>query len=211
VSKFLTLVVGAAAASLIIAGPAIGLPARGAGKTPTGLPPITPVASVNLPEYLGKWFQVAAIPEIFEAACVKDATADYTLAADGNLSVANDCTTRNDGIYEVTGEARSDNAPADSTLTVSFIDFFGLKFFSATPNYDIIGLDPSYQWAVVASPNRLSAFILSRTPTLTSPQVAITQAVLSDNEINPCFLQVTVQDGGATSPTQYCRATELGE
>jgi apolipoprotein D and lipocalin family protein len=107
----------------------------------------------------------------------------------------------------VTGEARPDNPPDDSTLSVSFLDFFGLKFFSATPNYDIIGLDPDYQWAVVVSPNLLSAFILSRDPTLSAAEIATTQSILSDNGINPCRLRFTVQDGGASAPTRYCPAT----
>jgi apolipoprotein D and lipocalin family protein len=170
------------------------------------LAPVTPVPSVNIPQYLGKWFQIAAIPAVYELACAKDATANYTLAADGNLSVANDCTTRSGGVYQVTGEARPDNPPADSTLSVSFLDLFGVKFFAATPNYEVIGLDPGYAWAVVASPNHLSAFVLSRTPALAAEQISTTQAILRANGFDPCWLRSTVQDGGATAAVPYCPA-----
>jgi apolipoprotein D and lipocalin family protein len=193
----------ALAAVIIASGALAGTAAAAVQSVST----VTPVTSVDLPQYLGNWFQIAAIPLIFEAACAKDATATYTLAADGDLSVANNCTTSSGGDYQVTGEARPDNPPGDSTLSVSFLDFFGLKFFSATPNYDIIGLDPDYQWAVVVSPNLLSAFILSRDPTLSAAEIATTQSILSDNGINPCRLRFTVQDGGASAPTRYCPAT----
>lgn len=172
--------------------------------------PLTPVPSVNLNQYVGRWFQIATIPAIFEAVCAKDDTANYTFAADGNISVANDCTTRTGTDDQVTGEGRPDNAPADSTLSVSFIDFFGAKFFAPTPNYVIIGLDPAYQWAIVASPNRLTAFVLARSPTLTPSQIATTQQILSSNGISPCELQLTVQDGGAPSPIPYCHAALPG-
>lgn len=167
-------------------------------------PPVTPVPSVNLQRYLGKWYQIAAIPLFFEKICAKDDTANYTLAADGNVSVANNCTTTAGGDYDVTGEALVDNAPADSELSVSFIDLFGLKFFPTTPNYDIIGLNPGYRWAVVVSPNRLSAFILSRTPSLSAASISATQSILSANGFNPCKLEVTVQDGGASAAVPYC-------
>jgi apolipoprotein D and lipocalin family protein len=190
----------ALAAAIIASGALAGTAAAAVPSAPK----VTPVASVDLSQYVGNWFQIAAIPLIFEAGCVKDSTARYTIAADGNLSVANNCTTSSGGDYEVTGEGRPDNAPADSTLSVSFLDFFGIKFFAPTPNYDIIGLDPDYQWAVVVSPNLLSAFILSRTPALTADQIATTQSILAANGLNPCRLRFSVQDGGASTPARYC-------
>jgi apolipoprotein D and lipocalin family protein len=165
---------------------------------------ITPVSSVDLTQYKGKWFQIAALPAIYEAVCRKDDTANYTFAADGNISVANNCTTVFGGDYAVTGEARPDNAPADSELSVSFIDLFGLKFFTKVPNYNIVGLDPNYQWAVVVSPNNTGAFVLSRTPALDPSIEAQTQAILQANGYNPCTLKFTVQDGGATAALPYC-------
>jgi apolipoprotein D and lipocalin family protein len=198
--RFLT--VGAVATTLTAAGFA-GVASSAAASTS----PVTPVASVNLTDYLGAWYQIADIPLIFEDSCAKDAMANYTLAADGNVSVSNTCSTTTGGTYDVTGEAKIDNAPADSSLTVSFIDLFGDKFFNPRPNYDIIGLDPDYQWAVVVSPNRLSAFILSRTPALTSTQITDTEAALTSNGFNPCRLEVTPQDGGLTTAVKYCDAS----
>ncbi len=191
----------AAAAMTIMLGTA------GVASAATTPPPITPVPSINLQQYLGSWYQIAAIPAIYELVCAKDATANYTLAADGNISVANDCTRRNGTVDQVTGEAQPDNPPDDSTLSVSFIDLFGLKFFSPTPNYEIIGLDPGYAWAVVVSPDYRSAFILSRTPALSAAQIATTQSILTANGFDPCRLRVTVQDGGASAAVPYCTAT----
>jgi apolipoprotein D and lipocalin family protein len=175
-----------------------------ASAADAAIAPVTPVANVNLQRYLGRWYQIAAIPLFFERICAEDDTANYTIAADGNVSVANNCTLTTGGDYDVTGEGLVDNAPANSEISVSFIDLFGLHLFPKTPNYDIVGLDPGYRWAVVVSPNRLSAFVLSRTPRLGAAATSATQAILSANGFNPCRLEVTVQDGGASAPVPYC-------
>ncbi|KYH44986.1 lipocalin family protein [Branchiibius sp. NY16-3462-2] len=185
----------AAASALLFAG---GTVTASAAPAPT-----KPVASVDLSRYLGQWYQVAAIPQWFSLQCAKDSTATYTANADGTVGVRNACTTYWGSSSVVTGKAKVQNAPANSELAVSFFKLFGQQIYTGT-NYQVIGLGAAYDWAVITDPARSSAFVISRTPAITSAQKATVQSVLSANAIDPCRLQVTPITGGETKAATFC-------
>ncbi|SOD72313.1 apolipoprotein D and lipocalin family protein [Jatrophihabitans sp. GAS493] len=165
---------------------------------------VQPVASVDLTRYVGSWYQVAAIPQIFEVQCAANSTAVYTARSDGTVGVDNTCTTWWGSVSQVLGVARIENKPANSVLTVSFLNLFGQQLFFGGPNYEIVGLDSGYRWAVVVSPDRGSAFVLSRTPALSSAATAAVRAVLTRNGISPCALMTTPQAGGIGVSKKFC-------
>lgn len=165
--------------------------------------PTKPVASVDLSRYVGSWFQLAAIPAIFEVQCARNSKANYAANADGTVAVTNTCKTWFGTTSSVTGKAKVQNTPANSELAVSFFKLFGQQIYTGT-NYQIIGLGSAYDWAVVTDPGRSSAFVLSRTPTLTDAQTATVKSILRDNSIDPCRLKVTPQTGGASRSVAYC-------
>lgn len=49
--------------------------------------PPTPVEAVDLQRYLGRWYEIAALPNFFQRKCVRDTTADYRLRDDRLLTV----------------------------------------------------------------------------------------------------------------------------
>ncbi|MDQ8046179.1 MAG: lipocalin family protein, partial [Patulibacter sp.] len=105
------------------------------------------------------------------------------------------------------GKARILDTTTNAQLQVSFIDVFGTWVYpGSTPNYVVVGLDPGYGWAVVGDPARSSAFVLSRTASLTATQRSQVTAALVKNGFDPCSLQVTPQTGGATTAGQFCAA-----
>ena len=53
-------------------------------------PPRT-VDHVDLERYMGRWFEIAALPNYFQRHCVRDTTADYSLRDDGTIAVTNRC------------------------------------------------------------------------------------------------------------------------
>ncbi|WP_018654706.1 lipocalin family protein [Actinomadura flavalba] len=177
--------VGAVAAAATVAG-------AGAASAEA---PVPPVASVDVPRYLGTWYQVAAVPQWFEIQCVKNVTARYGLAANGSVAVENRCAAWFGATSAVQGEAK----PLDATnarLNVSFVRWDGAYVHQKTANYIVVGLDRDYGWATVTDAGRGSGFVLSRRPALSAEQTAAAQASLRGAGVDPCRLKVTAQDGG---------------
>lgn len=125
--------------------------------------PVRAIPSLDLPRYLGKWYEIAAFPMYFQRNCVGDTTAEYTLRPDGDINVRNRCRTA-EGYDEANGHAWVNDATHPAQLKVSF-------FWPFRSNYWIIGLDADYRWAVVGNPNRKYLWILSRTPALPKPML----------------------------------------
>ncbi|MDR6940864.1 lipocalin family protein [Mucilaginibacter pocheonensis] len=118
--------------------------------------PLETVKYVELKKYLGTWFEIAAIPQIFEKGCICT-SATYGLDTDGTLIVKNRCI-KDDKLKITEGRAFiADNSNAK--LNVQFFWPFKAKYW-------IIDLAKDYSYAVVGHPDRKSLWILSRRPTL---------------------------------------------
>lgn len=115
--------------------------------------------SVETAKYMGKWYEIARLPNRFEKGC-DGVTAEYALHKDGTVSVVNTC--RKGGPE---GPARTASAkawrvdPSGSRYKVSFFRPFKAPYW-------IIELDPQYRWAAVGHPDRKYLWILSREKTL---------------------------------------------
>jgi len=145
-------VVGALALSVVVGGQVPG--------------PVTTVAAVDLTRYEGQWFEVARFENRFQRQCVGDVRATYTRRSDGRIDVLNTCRTTSGSMTSVLGEARVVDTASNAKLEVRFAPSW-LSFLPMVwGDYWVIGLDPSYRWAVVGEPSREYLWILSRTPTL---------------------------------------------
>lgn len=175
-----------------------------AGQANAAPAPVQPVASVDLDRYVGTWYQLAAIPAIFEAQCAKNVSAVYVKNTDGTIGVTNKCATYLGIPSSVKGKARVENAPANSALNVSFVNFFGKQIYGKEANYLIFGLDPQYRWALVGSSDHKTGFVLSRTVTLSgADQLAIKRTIVA-NGFDLCSFEITKQDGGAQRRSTLC-------
>lgn len=117
--------------------------------------PLDTVGYVDLNRYLGRWYEIARIPQWFERGCTYS-TAFYSLNEDGSVAVKNSCIA--DGNSKIaTGKAQVTNPGRNSKLDVQF--FWPLK-----GKYWIIDLAPDYSYAMVGHPNRNYLWILSRKP-----------------------------------------------
>jgi len=107
---------------------------------------------------LGKWYEIATIPQRFQKGCV-GVTADYVLRKNGDIEVVNTCRegTLDGRVRTARGKARVVDKATNAKLKVSFF----WPFWGA---YWIIGLDAEYRWAVVGHPSRDYLWILSRSP-----------------------------------------------
>lgn len=169
----------------LVSGPA------GCAKTTTeanALPPLEAVEAVELPRYLGTWYEVASYPQKFQEGCTAT-TANYSQTEGGKIVVLNRC--RRGGLDgkedEAKGRARVVDEATNAKLEVSFFGpFWG--------DYWIIDLDDEYQWAVVGHPGRDYLWILSRRPSL-EPAIydGILKRLEDEHEYDLSRLQKTLQ------------------
>jgi apolipoprotein D and lipocalin family protein len=121
-------------------------------------PPLPTVASVDVPRYVGTWYQQALIPNSFQAMCVSSTQATYAVDGDG-LTVLNQCRNAKGQMEEAKGVAKIVEGSNNAKLRVSFFrPFYG--------DYWVLALEPNYQWVLVGAPSRKFGWVLSRSAQL---------------------------------------------
>lgn len=128
--------------------------------------PVTTVDRVDLQRYLGRWYEIARIPNKFQAECARDVTATYTARVATVINVTNECL-HDDGIIErAEGVARIRDANTNAKLEVRFapLALSWLPFVWA--DYWILDLAPDYSYALIGEPGRRYLWVLARTSTL---------------------------------------------
>jgi apolipoprotein D and lipocalin family protein len=132
--------------------------------------PLPTVPSVDLARYVGAWYEIASLPNRFQAQCVADTQARYR--QDGaDIEVRNRCRTADGKVEDITGVAKVVPDSGNAKLRVSFFrPFYG--------DYWVLALDPDYRWVLVGEPRRQFGWVLSRTPTLPAADLdaALTRA-----------------------------------
>jgi apolipoprotein D and lipocalin family protein len=162
------------------------------------------VEAVDLQRYLGRWHEIAAIPQFFQRKCVRDTTAEYSALESGDIRVDNTCT-RDDGNREkVEGRARRSEPNVTAKLEVSFLKLFGEYRFWAGGDYWIIELDPNYQWVVVGHPSRRYGWVLARKQSLPVTNIAEIIGRIKAQGYDACEFIVTPQTGGMTIKRPLC-------
>ncbi len=176
-------IIGLAAALLAAAGSTlVAAPAQAA--------PLSPVPQLDVSRYLGDWYQLAANPAPFNLDCVRDTTANYTLIDEQNIRVENSCTTVAGERRGIVGNARVNDTAA---LHVSFPGVPSQDSLDGPSNYVVAYLADDYSWALVGDPNRLSGFVLSRSPVVDAESWQAIRAVVEAQGYNSCLM--------LTSPT----------
>lgn len=151
--------------------------------------PLNTVKQVELERYMGRWYEIAKIPNRFQRKCDRDTTATYTLRPDGNVTVVNRCL-REDGREIVArGLAKVEDPATGAKLKVSFVSFLGIRLFWG--KYWVIGLDPDYQWALVGEPGRKYGWILARGTGLNGEQWESVRRILRQRGYDPARFVTT--------------------
>lgn len=129
--------------------------------------PLELVEELDLERYQGRWYEIARLPNRFQAQCEGDVTADYALREDGRVAVINRCRRADGSRVEAEGVARRarPDGPA-AALEVRFAP----RWLSFLPfvwgDYRVIALDGDYRHALVGSEDRDFLWVLSRRPEL---------------------------------------------
>ncbi|HEY4583967.1 MAG TPA: lipocalin family protein [Lysobacter sp.] len=128
------------------------------------VPPTVP--TVDLPRYLGTWYEIARLPMRHEPADYTDVSATYSLEADGSVRVRNHALDGRREPQESIGQARPAQPGDNSRLEVTFLPE-GLRWIPFTKgDYWILRLDADYRTALVGSPDYDYLWLLHREPVL---------------------------------------------
>lgn len=136
-------------------------------------PTVTALASLNVPAYMGTWYQVAWFPNRFQKQCVSDTSATYRQLPGGQVEVNNRCRLEDGSIDSILGVARPAGAvlrgeqlePAQ--LEVSFLPPL-LRWLPIWGAYWVVDLAPDGRYAVISEPKREYLWVLARQPVLSN-------------------------------------------
>jgi apolipoprotein D and lipocalin family protein len=137
-----------------------GLTMLGTGVYANDLSQIKPVASIDLPRFMGKWYVIASIPTRFEKSAY-NAVEMYAIQPDGNV----DTTFRfRDGAFD---------APVKTIHSTGYVKdgtgdaVWGVQvFWPLKAQYIVAYLKDDYTQTIVARDARDYAWIMARTPTI---------------------------------------------
>lgn len=149
------------------------------------------VPFVDVPRYMGVWYQIAANEVAFNEGLV-GVTAEYTLLDDGSVEVYNRgyLDTLDGEVSDIVGNATIWDEETNSKLKVVFPGAPDLPY----PNYLIVILDDvDYQYAVVTDPFEYTLFILSRTPQMDDNTYAMILGELEALDVDASKLLITPQ------------------
>ncbi|HAV36747.1 MAG TPA: lipocalin [Massilia sp.] len=150
----------------LLCGTLLGAGAATPAATQDPAPPLATIAALDLPRYMGTWYEIAKYPNRFQKDCASNTRAQYSLQPGGGVQVINRCRRADGSLDEAIGSARQPGDDTSPRLQVRFAP----RWLSFLPfvwgNYWVVDLDPDYQLAAVSEPTREYLWILSRTPTV---------------------------------------------
>jgi apolipoprotein D and lipocalin family protein len=123
---------------------------------------IQPVESIELTSMVGRWYEVARLPNQIQRGCSGGAS-DWTRTKDG-FSVVQSCHKgAPDGPL---AEWRAKARPADSSNTKFRMSFFGGLI---TQEYQVLEHRPSEGWLILSTRDGRYLWLMSQRPTLPGP------------------------------------------
>ncbi len=164
----------------------------GNGQAADGAPALQSIPLLDVPRYMGRWYEIAKFPNRFQRNCVADAWAEYRLLNDQRIRVANRCRQSDGKIDEAIGIARQ-AGDSPSQLKVRFAPAW-LSFMPFVwGDYWIVDLDADYQIAAVSEPRREYLWILARTPRIEPDAYAALLRRLESMGFDISKLQLSLQ------------------
>jgi apolipoprotein D and lipocalin family protein len=164
--------------------------------TPASTPaPLTTIAALDVPRYMGRWYEIAKFPNWFQRKCVADTSANYQLLADGRVEVLNQCRQKDGEMQQALGAARQIGPATSPKLQVRFAP----SWLSVLPfvwgNYWVIDLDERYELVAISEPKREYLWVLSRSPQVEPARYQALLGRLKALGLDTDKLEVTVQRG----------------
>ena len=156
--------------------------------------PLATVPLLDVPRYMGTWYEIAKLPNWFQRKCVGSTRAQYSLQADGRVQVANSCKLASGEFEDAIGTARQIGAAHSPKLKVRFAPAWLSLIPAVWGDYWVVELDDNYQWAAVSEPARQYLWVLSRTPHMEPAVYADVLARLARKGLEVQKLELTRHD-----------------
>lgn len=155
---------------------------------------LVPVPTLDVPRYMGAWFEIAKYPNRFQRKCARNTTAEYALQGDGTVRVTNRCVTAQGDTIEAVGQARQIGVATSPKLEVRFAPAW-LSFLPMVwGDYWVIDLDAAYSLVAISEPQRHFLWVLSRTPQVNAQAYEALLARLAQQGFDLSRLETTPQD-----------------
>ena len=135
------------------------------GACATHKPTIPPVASVDLPRFMGDWYVIAHIPSRPERDAY-DAVESYRLDADGRIRTTY---TQRKGSFTAPVETME---PVGTVVEGTNNAVWGMQFvWPIKAEYVIVDLAPDYSRTIIGRSKRDYVWLMARTPQLPEPEL----------------------------------------
>ncbi|KAJ3677285.1 hypothetical protein LUZ60_003009 [Juncus effusus] len=125
---------------------------------------VTAARGLDVNRYMGRWYEIACFPSLFQPKTGTNTRATYTLNPDGTIKVLNETFTDGKRGFIQGTAYKVDESGDEAKLKVKFYVPPFLPIFPITGDYWVLHLGDDYQYAVVGQPSRKYLWILSRTP-----------------------------------------------
>ena len=158
---------------------------------------------VDLNRYVGKWYEVASIPQSFQKQCVANTTAEYSFAEKGLIKVLNSCDTKTGKRDSAEGRAKVVDTSSNSKLKVTFVKII-TWVFAFGGDYWILDVSPDYSYALIGAPKLDYAWILSRTPSLEKTTFIEIESKYKALGYDTCQILTSVQSAGLGKRIPLC-------
>ncbi|CAI0394930.1 unnamed protein product [Linum tenue] len=133
--------------------------------------PLEVVTGLDIPRYMGRWYEIASIPNFFQPKNGENTRATYTLQEDGaTVGVLNETWSGGKRSYIEGTAYKADPKSDEAKLKVKFYVPPFLPIIPVTGDYWVLYLDDEYQYVLVGEPRRKDLWILCRT-TQMEPEV----------------------------------------
>ena len=139
---------------------------------------------VNIKKYLGKWYEIARIPNIFEP-IMTGVTTEYTLNDDGSIKIINSGYVR--GEFK-TIEGKGLLTDQNDLLKVTFNG-------NTYSDYKILAVTSDYSYSLVggekSSSGLYNLWILGRTNSIPKDVIDLFYTIAREKGYNPDWLKIT--------------------
>ena len=127
---------------------------------------IKPITNFDVNKYLGKWYEIARLPNRFEKKCIVPIMANYSINTEkqNEIIVVNQCNTIQNRMKSATGVAYFDSLTNVGKLKVTFLPKLLRWIPFSYGDYNVLFTD--YNVSMVSSSNHKYLWILSRSTEL---------------------------------------------
>ncbi|MFT5961177.1 MAG: apolipoprotein D and lipocalin family protein [Burkholderiaceae bacterium] len=161
---------------------------------------VTAVTNLDLNQYIGKWFEIARLPNKFQKQCVSDVVATYVKRTDGDIDVINSCKNAAGVVEEALGRARAPQSPNMGKLKVRFAPQWLSWLPMVWADYWVVDLASDYSVAAVGDPTRKYLWILSRNQSIPDAMYQPLMKRLGAQGYDTSLLVLTNQNALKQSP-----------